>query len=165
MVLPSDDHVVLRQWLATRGVEASELAGILVTGDLDPLLAVAGSHRRLAPVDRQEVAEARAIARDNPEWPELNDLGAAACELRVSAVLEQVCEALGRAGVPAAPYQGLGVRLGPRAARGQGRHPRRAHPVRADGPGDAGRARVAGARPNLDRRGHRRQSRAAASSA
>ena len=53
MVLPSDDHVVLRQWLATRGVEASELAGILVTGDLDPLLAVAGSHRRLAPVDRR----------------------------------------------------------------------------------------------------------------
>ena len=52
MVLPSDDHVVLRQWLATRGVEANELAGILVTGDLDPLLAVAGSHRRLAPVDR-----------------------------------------------------------------------------------------------------------------
>ena len=112
MVLPSDDHVALRQWLATRGVEASELAGILVTGDLDPLLAVAGSHRRLAAVDRQEVAEARAIARDNPEWPELNDLGAAACELRVSAVLEQVCEALARAGVPAAPYQGIGVRWG-----------------------------------------------------
>jgi crotonobetainyl-CoA:carnitine CoA-transferase CaiB-like acyl-CoA transferase len=112
MVLPSDDHVVLRQWLATRGVEASELAGILVTGDLDPLLAVSGSHRRLAAVDRQEVAEARAIARDNPEWPELNDLGAAACELRVSAVLEEVCEALGRAGVPATPYQGLGVSWG-----------------------------------------------------
>ena len=30
----------------------------------------------------------------------------------MSAVLEQVCEALGRAGVPAAPYQGLGVRWG-----------------------------------------------------
>ena len=62
MVLPSDDHVILRQWLATRGVDAGELAGILVTGDLDALLAVSGSEQRLAPLDRQSVDEARAIA-------------------------------------------------------------------------------------------------------
>jgi len=112
MVLPSDDHVILRQWLATRGVDAGELAGVLVTGDLDALLAVAGSEQRLSPLDGQCVAEARAIARESPVWPELSDLGTAACELRVAAVLEQVCGALGRAGVPASPYQGLGVTWG-----------------------------------------------------
>jgi hypothetical protein len=112
MVLPTDDHVVLRQWLATRGVDAAELAGVLVTGDLDALLAVAGSDQRLAPQDRLAVSEARAIVRDSPMWPELGDLGTAACELRVAAVLKRVCGALGRAGVPAAPYQGLGVTLG-----------------------------------------------------
>ena len=100
MVLPSDDHVILRQWLATRGVDAGELAGMLVTGDLDALLAVSGSD------------EARAIARESPMWPELSDLGTAACELRVTAVLERVCEALGLAGVPATPYEGLGVTWG-----------------------------------------------------
>jgi hypothetical protein len=112
MVLPSDDHVVLRQWLATRGVDASELAGRLITRDLEELLVVAGSGQRLAPEDRHAVTEARAIAQDNPVWPELSDIGTAACELRVSAVLERVCDALCRAGVPAAPYQGLGVLLG-----------------------------------------------------
>lgn len=109
MVVPSDDHVVLRQWLAGRGVVASELAGILVTGDLDALLVVAGSHHRLGPHDRLAVAEARAIAHDNPVWPELGDIGTAACELRVSAVLEGVCRELRRVGVPATPYEGLGV--------------------------------------------------------
>jgi hypothetical protein len=112
MVLPSDDHVVLRQWLATRGVDASELAGILVTGDLDALLAVAGADQRLTPQERQAVAEARAIVRDRPMWPELSDLGTAACELRVAEVLDRVCEALRGVGVPAAPYQGLGVTWG-----------------------------------------------------
>jgi len=112
MVLPSDDHVVLRQWLAGRGVEASELAGILVTGSLDALLLVAGSRHRLAAHDRHAVAEARAIVQANPVWPELGDIGTAACELRVSAVLERVCDALSRAGVPAAPYEGLGVTWG-----------------------------------------------------
>jgi len=101
MVLPSDDHVILRQWLATRGVDAGELAGLLVTGDLDALLAVSGSEQRLSPLDRQSVDEARAIARDSPMWPELSDLGTAACELRVTAVLERVCEAMALAGVPA----------------------------------------------------------------
>ncbi|HYN68572.1 MAG TPA: hypothetical protein VES93_16945 [Ornithinibacter sp.] len=112
MVLPTDDHVVLRRWLATRGVEATELAGVLVTGDLDALLAVAGSEQRLAPQDEVAVAEARAIVRDSPMWPELGDLGTAACELRVAAVLKRVCASLGRAGVPARPYQGLGITLG-----------------------------------------------------
>ena len=112
MVVPSDDHVILRQWLSTRGVDAGELAGVLVTGDLDALLAVAGSEQRLSPLDGQCVAEARAIARESPVWPELSDLGTAACELRVAAVLEQVCGALGRAGVQASPYQGLGVTWG-----------------------------------------------------
>ena len=112
MVLPSDDHVVLRQWLAGRGVAASEVAGILVTGDLDALLRVAGSHRRLTVQDLQSVDEARAIAHENPVWPELGDIGTAACELRVSAVLEHVCEALDHAGVPAKPYEGLGVTWG-----------------------------------------------------
>ena len=112
MVLPSDDHVILRQWLATRGVDAGELAGILVTGDLDALLAVSGSEQRLSPLDRQSVDEARAIARESPMWPELSDLGTAACELRVTAVLARVCEALGLAGVPATLYEGLGVTWG-----------------------------------------------------
>jgi hypothetical protein len=112
MVLPSDDHVILRQWLATRGVDAGELAGMLVTGDLDALLAVSGSEQRLSPLDRQSVDEARSIARESPMWPELSDLGTAACELRVTAVLERVCEALGLAGVPATPYEGLGVTWG-----------------------------------------------------
>ena len=56
--------------------------------------------------------EARAIAHENPVWPELGDIGTAACELRVSAVLEHVCEALDHAGVPAKPYEGLGVTWG-----------------------------------------------------
>jgi len=112
MVLPSDDHVALRQWLATRGVDASELAGVLVTGDLEALLAVADSPQRLTPQDRLALAEARAAVRDSPMWPELSDLGTAACELRVTAVLEHVCEALGAVGVAAAPYQGLGVTWG-----------------------------------------------------
>jgi len=112
MVLPSDDHVILRQWLATRGVDAGELAGMLVTGDLDALLAVSGSEQRLSPLDRQSVDEARSIARESPMWPELSDLGTAACELRVTAVLERVCEAVGQAGVPATPYEGLGVTWG-----------------------------------------------------
>ena len=102
----------------TRGVDASELAGILVTGDLDALLAVAGSHRRLTPLDGQCVAEARAIARENPVWPELSDLGTAACELRVSR--------RARAGVwrarpgrrPGKSVPGPGCHVGPRAARG-----------------------------------------------
>jgi cytochrome c5 len=112
MVLPSDDHVVLRQWLAKRGVRASELAGVLLTGDLEALLAVAESPHRLTPQDRLDLAEARAVVRDSPMWPELGDLGTAACELRVTAVLERVCRALGAAGVPAAPYEGLGVTWG-----------------------------------------------------
>jgi len=112
MVLPSDRHTALRRWLAARGVDANELAGILVTGDLDALLVLAGSHQRLGPHDRHAVAEARAIVQDNPVWPELGDIGTAACELRVSAVLERVCEALRHEGVPAAPYEGLGVTWG-----------------------------------------------------
>lgn len=112
MVLPGDRHVVLRQWLAGRGVDASELAGILVTGDLEALLVLAGSHRRLTIEDLHAVTEARAVAHENPVWPELGDIGTAACELRVTAVLEHVCEALGRVGVPAKPYEGLGVTWG-----------------------------------------------------
>jgi hypothetical protein len=112
MVLPTDDHVVLRRWLAGRGVDATELAGILLTGDLEALLVVAGSSHRLGPHDRHAVTEARAVAQRNPVWPELSDIGTAACELRVSAVLEQVCAALGRAGVPASPYEGLGATWG-----------------------------------------------------
>jgi hypothetical protein len=112
MVLPSDDHVMLRRWLATRGVEASELAGILVTGDLDALLDVAGAEERLTPQEHEAVAEARAIVADSPMWPELGDLGTAACELRVTAVLERVCRTLRRTGVSAVPYQGLGVTWG-----------------------------------------------------
>ena len=113
MVLPSDDHVILRQWLATRGVDASELAGILVTGDLDALLAVAGSAPSGSPprTGRRWPRRGRSRAR-TPMWPELGDLGTAACELRVTAVLERVCEALGQAGVPATPYEGLGVTWG-----------------------------------------------------
>ena len=43
---------------------------------------------------------------------QLGDIGTAACVLRVSAVLERVCEALRYEGVPAAPYEGLGVTWG-----------------------------------------------------
>lgn len=112
MVLPTGRHAVLRRWLATRGVQATELAGILVTGDLDALLEVVDAHPRLSAQDRQVIDEARALAQESPTWPELSNLGAAACELLVVRVLEQVCEALGDAGVTASPYEGLGVTWG-----------------------------------------------------
>lgn len=113
MVLPSNEHVVLCDWLTRHGVIASEMAGLLIIGDLDSLLAVTGSGHRLTAEERATVTDARRAARDTDPsgglLPSCNvmDLRAAVCE-----TLEEVCRALGRAGVAAVPYEGLGVLSG-----------------------------------------------------
>lgn len=111
MALPTNDHAVLCDWLASHRVYAAEVAGRLIIGDLDALLAVAGSDRRLTAGQREAIA-GRGAARDPSASsglldPELPDQHADVFE-----VLEDVCEALAVEGVAAAPFEGLGVSLG-----------------------------------------------------
>ena len=60
MVLPSDDHWALRGWLRSHGIPAGERGGTLIVGNLDGLLALAGSPRRLTQDEHSVVKAAGA---------------------------------------------------------------------------------------------------------
>lgn len=112
MALPTNDHPVLCDWLASHRVFAAEVAGRLIIGDLDALLAVAGSGRRLTAAQREAVAAGRSAARDPSPSSGLLDPDLVDQQADVFEVLEDVCEALAVEGVTAAPFEGLGVSFG-----------------------------------------------------
>lgn len=112
MALPTNDHAVLCSWLARHRVHAEEVAGRLIIGDLDALLAVAGSDRRLTAAQRETVAAGRSAARDPSVSIGLLDADLLDQQADVFEVLEDVCEALAVEGVAAAPFEGLGVSFG-----------------------------------------------------
>lgn len=112
MVLPSNDHDDLRQWLSTHGVGATEIAGRFITDDLDPLLAVAGSRYRLTPEQQQAVASARAMRDDAVSGGSPADPSAMDQQAEVAEVVEEVCDALRVVGISAVPFEGLGVTFG-----------------------------------------------------
>lgn len=115
MVLPTDFHGPLREWLRSHRIATSELGGTLVIQNLDGLLRLSGSSRRLTAEERRLITEARAYRRARSQDP-LSHLHAAASDQRLSdgvhAVLSDVCDALGAAGVSARPGLGLGIVLG-----------------------------------------------------
>lgn len=71
MVLPTDYHWALRGWMRTHRVVAHEVGGSLVIKNLNGLLRLAGSPRRLTPDERAAVKVARARARTVPKAPAL----------------------------------------------------------------------------------------------
>lgn len=112
MALPTNDHTVLCDWLARHRVYAAEVARCLIIGDLDALLAVAGSDRRLTAGQRETVAAGRSAARDPSLSIGLLDPDLLDQQAEVFEVLEDICEALAVEGVAAAPFEGLGVSFG-----------------------------------------------------
>ncbi|MGQ0631577.1 MAG: hypothetical protein ACT4P1_11075 [Sporichthyaceae bacterium] len=110
MVLPSDYHWALRGWMRLHGIEAHELAGTLLVGDLDELLLLSGAAHQLRPEERVLLTTSRSLPdADRAEW--LSDCDASTEELRVQVghVLDEVCQALSDAGVPASLWEGAGV--------------------------------------------------------
>lgn len=114
MVLPTDFHGPLREWLRSHRIATSELGGTLVIQNLDGLLRLSGTSRRLTAEERRLITAARAYRRARSQDP-LTYPGAASDQRLsdgVHAVLIDVCDALGAAGVSARPGLGLGIVLG-----------------------------------------------------
>lgn len=113
MVLPTDHHWALRGWLRSHRVKADEFAGILIIRNLDGLLRLAGSARRLTMEERALVKEGRARLSADPD--SLTSLVAQTTGLddpliaELHALLQGVCGALRQVGMPAEPALGMGV--------------------------------------------------------
>lgn len=116
MVLPTDHHWALRGWLRSHRVKADEEAGILIIRNLDGLLRLAGSARRLTVEERALVKEGRARLSADPD--PLTRLMAQTAGpddpliAELNALLQDVCSELMQVGVPAEPALGLGIVFG-----------------------------------------------------
>lgn len=108
MVLPTDYHWALRGWLRLHSIEAYELAGDLIVGDLDELLRLAGTPRRLSAPEHELVSMARSREGGVESYSDGDDVLAT----RVEGLLAEVCQALCDAGLQASPWHGAGALVG-----------------------------------------------------
>lgn len=66
MVLPTDQHAALREWLRSHRIKAAEYGGTLIIANLDGLLRIAGSKRPLTANERAVVKASRHRASSGP---------------------------------------------------------------------------------------------------